>query len=1386
MKRKLLNSNSIVTRPNVCQYKIDEVMGCGATSCVYGATYKDSLGYAHKAILKECYPAVGDIIRDDNDQLIWENKESKEEYLLQYRNTYEKLLLAQDSKDANNYVVHAHDIFEANGTLYIVTDYFGGETYNRIENEEIIDTLIRVKALARAVLGYHKNGYLYLDLKPENFLVFSEDKDKVYLFDFDSAISMQELSDNRVVQYSYSKDWAAPELLQRKIKIFGPWTDVYSIGAILFEKLMGHKPGNMEQGLFAKYDFSNEKFLNVSSALQPVLTNIFKKSLSTNVKRRYQTMSELIEDIEKAISIAKEEEYIIGSNISCLKNFVGRNEEITLAVQCLKNHERVILHGFGGNGKTELAKMIAKQIADRYDARCFIRYSNSLKESLSQVEIKNCGSAENRLRDINRLALKQRVLLVIDNFDVETDELLDELLESNADVLITTRNDFSQCLKLENVSYISVDGLPPAQLLELFKSEYGKELSREEIVKLFELFELIDHSTLMVPIIAKQIYLGEVTIYDYVNTLLQQESLADNHDEEVRISKDGRVLKINRIGMLRIAFRVMELDEERIMVLRNLFVLHNHINLSKDTYREYTNSKSLNALNDLIFRNLVIYNAEEHTLSLHNNIYSLIEADYYPEETDIPGIVSYIYEQINRLKGCTKVTECRFISSVLLLLANIKTGDIHIFANNNIYDEFISKYVKKSTSLVCNVLFDVPEKCDVYLTPEYHLVEMLKSYPRRLILEGNPSLAELDAIYKNLQNSDFLNANDTEDLLLLYFKDIEKKLVKIKDFYFNIALLAISREEFVVAESAIELFEGLVIKDTEEDEELHNYLISKALAYIEPFHSEYMELREDVGSCISLKTVTVEEFSIAAKKDKLRLIYWLQNSMIKHILNIVNIPGDSWRLSCCSNALTELICLMEQRIGHFMCSSGVYEEDLEIIYNYNFLDADEYIKECQTYSKMPNQKKRKRWLESIENFLREKDNIASYHIYRKLLLYDLYELNGICVFCADLLDFFNSEKVIRNINLLPNDLKEKILIETPLEQTHRIAFEKKTNEINAEELLKLYKFLVKRGFCCFENNNLKLSAKNWISLCEMEELLDENIILEMTTPDKIKLPKNLSSRDLEEWIALASYFEKRKHTEFSTRIVKMLLDKYKNVELKGNKIIEQITYFLYPLAVKYQEKDLIEKWEVFVLDKRYKYHLTLLKEDIGCGFEKHIADKLVFAYLEEFGMWFYKKMHGKRAARPILQKEIIRFLNYRVSVLYDGLELFAGIVNNSLVKFNTPDVKCKNLNEWYTICCIIDDFFEYMIETDQTAISKELLCGLYLFQFVCLPSEEGATFVAEDLVSITETFDFSEEVLLFVCKQICCLMPQYTTIIKSEVLEFLELLDDYKKLYGEI
>lgn len=282
MKRVPLNQGDKINLNNR-EYTIDTVIGDGATCIVYSAYYEDNLGLPHRVNIKECYPYNADVIRE-GETLVWMSENERIQKPLSFTTTYKKLM----NNQKGNYIVHAFDIGRCNETLYIVMDANDGVTFDNDNANNLSDILTTVKLLAYVVGEYHKNGYLHLDIKPSNFLVYPRPSDHIILFDMDTITPIKDIKSGKVQVCSYSDDWAAPEQKQGKINKLCPATDIYAIGAVLFEKVMGRQVECGDSCLFAEWEFDGDLFEDVNPKIKRLLSNIFRKTISANIKCRYQ------------------------------------------------------------------------------------------------------------------------------------------------------------------------------------------------------------------------------------------------------------------------------------------------------------------------------------------------------------------------------------------------------------------------------------------------------------------------------------------------------------------------------------------------------------------------------------------------------------------------------------------------------------------------------------------------------------------------------------------------------------------------------------------------------------------------------------------------------------------------------------------------------------------------------------------------------------------------------------------------------------------------------------------------------------------------------------------------------------------------------------------
>jgi WD40 repeat protein len=102
-----------------------------------------------------------------------------------------------------------------------------------------------VRSLAEAVQFAHERGVLHRDLKPGNILF--DDRDHAYISDFGLAkVASAETDLTRSVDFLGTPHYVAPEIATRSARQATTASDIYSLGAILYELLAGRPPFDAE------------------------------------------------------------------------------------------------------------------------------------------------------------------------------------------------------------------------------------------------------------------------------------------------------------------------------------------------------------------------------------------------------------------------------------------------------------------------------------------------------------------------------------------------------------------------------------------------------------------------------------------------------------------------------------------------------------------------------------------------------------------------------------------------------------------------------------------------------------------------------------------------------------------------------------------------------------------------------------------------------------------------------------------------------------------------------------------------------------------------------------------------------------------------------------
>ena len=223
------------------KYKIEKLLGQGG----FGNTYVGyNTAFDERIAIKEFFMR-GVTERDDTTCAV---SVSNEENVPQFEEQREKFKkeARRLRKLKNEHIVKVHDLFEENGTAYYVMDYIDGE--NLAERMKRIgkpfsETEVRkmIPQVLDALKEVHQNEIWHLDIKPGNIML--DKNDNAYLIDFGAS---KQIRANGSVTTStalcYTPGYAPNEQIGQMYDRFGPWTDIYALGATIYTLLTNKKP----------------------------------------------------------------------------------------------------------------------------------------------------------------------------------------------------------------------------------------------------------------------------------------------------------------------------------------------------------------------------------------------------------------------------------------------------------------------------------------------------------------------------------------------------------------------------------------------------------------------------------------------------------------------------------------------------------------------------------------------------------------------------------------------------------------------------------------------------------------------------------------------------------------------------------------------------------------------------------------------------------------------------------------------------------------------------------------------------------------------------------------------------------------------------------------
>lgn len=286
------SSTSILGTALSGRYRIDAVIGRGGMSTVYRA---------FDTVLERPV-AIKLMHRDvaaDSDQLERFRREARAVAQLSHPHIVTVIDFGEDGLPEGQEG-------DRRASPYIVFEYVEGETLKSLIRQqgrlEITEALAYALELARGLAAAHERMIVHRDVKPQNVLLDSEGSAKITDFGIARTLTEQGLTmDGRVLG---TTDYVSPEqALGQTVTV---QSDVYSLGVVLYEMLLGEVPFRGDTPVVVAMRHVREQIPDVQSRRPEVsaaTAAVLDRATAKDLSERYADMGAMIADLEEALAI---------------------------------------------------------------------------------------------------------------------------------------------------------------------------------------------------------------------------------------------------------------------------------------------------------------------------------------------------------------------------------------------------------------------------------------------------------------------------------------------------------------------------------------------------------------------------------------------------------------------------------------------------------------------------------------------------------------------------------------------------------------------------------------------------------------------------------------------------------------------------------------------------------------------------------------------------------------------------------------------------------------------------------------------------------------------------------------------------------------------------
>ncbi len=201
----------------------------------------------------------------------------------------------------NEHIVRVHDMFEENNTVYYVMDFIDGNSLGKIMEQQghpfseaqCKDILLQMCDALRCV---HAQKLWHMDIKPGNIMMDRHGNCTLIDFGASKQSDIDGLPTIPASTIAFTPAFAPSEQIYGNKDKWGPWTDIYALGATIYNILTGKMPPPRDN-----IEILGDKAFAFSSTLSKQMCSLVMHMMQPLYIRRPQS----VEEVEAKINANK-------------------------------------------------------------------------------------------------------------------------------------------------------------------------------------------------------------------------------------------------------------------------------------------------------------------------------------------------------------------------------------------------------------------------------------------------------------------------------------------------------------------------------------------------------------------------------------------------------------------------------------------------------------------------------------------------------------------------------------------------------------------------------------------------------------------------------------------------------------------------------------------------------------------------------------------------------------------------------------------------------------------------------------------------------------------------------------------------------------------------